>query len=105
MLAYKRQFEIAFVLHAIANNRRFRMVGQRQRDHEFSFTAHFQTNAIPITEAQDVLHDLFLLIDLERVSRDIFSLVCKLLDGGVEGSSQLLQLIVDNLRETQDDGG
>ena len=54
-----------------------------------------------MARTDNLLHDFFLLVGLNRVGWDIISLIVKFFDGSAKGIDQLLNLTVKDLGEAQ----
>ena len=95
------QFDIARVLHPIADNGRTPIVSQRQCNGQLGLAADLKTDLIRVPKAEDIPHHLFLLVDLDGIGRDVVFAVTEFSDGRLKGCGQDMQLMLDNLGETQ----
>ena len=103
LLAEQGEPQIRPVLHAVADDGRTRIAGQRQRDCQFGLAADLQPHAGRVAQAQHVVHDFLLLIDLDRIRGHVRRAVVELVDGVLKRRAQPFQLAADDLRKAQHD--
>ena len=101
--ADQSQFDIARVLHPVADNGRVPIVSQRQCNGQLGLAANLKTGLVRVSKAEDIQHHFFLLVDLDGIGRDVVFAVTEFLDRRLKGSGQNVQLMLDNLGETQHD--
>jgi hypothetical protein len=66
-LRHERGLDVAAVLVAVADEQRARRVEQRERDDQLGLAADLEADPVRRAEADDLLHDVALLVDLDRV--------------------------------------
>ena len=99
------QFDIARVLYPIADNGRVPIVGQRQCNGQLGLAADLKADLVRVSKTENIPHHLFFLVDLDGIGRDVVLVVAEFLDGGLKGCGQDVQLLLDNLGETQHNRG
>ena len=102
LLGQHRHFDELGVLEPVADDRR---IGLRHRDHRQQLRLAAGLEAEPVTAAvlDHLLHDVPLLVDLDRVHAAVPAAVIVVLDRRGEGVMDLLQAVLENPVEAQQD--
>ena len=93
-----RGFNELGVLEAVADDRRV-VVGQRHDRQQFGLRARFQAEPVRPAEIEDLLDDLPLLVDLDRIDAAVSALVLVLRDGPLEGGVNLAEAVAKDVGE------
>ena len=92
------------VLEAVADDRRaVAAVGQGQHGEQLGLGAGLQAEAVRLAEVEDLLDDLPLLVDLDRVDAAVPALVAELGDRLLEGVGDLADAVAEDVGEAQQD--
>ena len=92
LLAEHRRLDELGVLEAVADDRRV-VVGQRHDGQQLGLRARLEAEVVRPAEVEDLLDDLPLLVDLDRVDAAVAALVLVLRDGGLEGGVDLAEAV------------
>src|SRR5690606_36156513 len=84
LLAHEREADELLVLVAVADDQVVRPLRQREDRLELRLAADLEADAVRLAEGDDLLDDVALLIDLDRVDRGVPALVVELADRGPE---------------------
>ena len=99
LLRQHRHLDELGVLEAVADDRRL-VVGERHHGQQLRLGARLEAEAVLPSELEHLLHDLALLIDLDRVDADVAARVLVLRDRALEGFGDVLQPVLRGCRET-----
>src|SRR5688500_12287836 len=99
LLAHEGEAHELLVLVAVADDHV--IGGLRQGEHglQFRLRPALETDAVRVTELEDLLDHVSLLIDLDRVYRRVAPLVLELLDRGLESIAERLDARPEDVRE------
>jgi hypothetical protein len=93
------------VLEAVADDRRFVSVGEREDGEQFRFTAGFETEVVFLAEVENFLDDVALLVHLDGIDAAVPPVVFEFASGVVEGFGDLTDAVSKNIGEANQDGG
>ncbi len=92
------------VLVAVADDDVLRALGHREHRLQLRLRAALQTDAVRLAELDDLLDDVPLLIDLDRVDGRVPTAVLELLDRRLEARAQLLDAGAEDVGEAEQHG-
>jgi hypothetical protein len=101
LLTHQSQTHELGVLVAVADNEVIRAFPEREHGLQLGLAAALQPNAVRRAELHDLLDDVPLLVDLDRVDRRVAALVSELLDRGAELLAQRLDARAKDFGEAQ----
>ena len=93
-----RRFDELGVLEAVADDRRV-VVGERDDGQQLRLRAGLEAEVVRLAEVEDLLDDLALLVDLDRVDAAVAALVLVLRDGGLERGVDLAEAVLEDVGE------
>src|SRR5262249_41876160 len=79
-----RHLDELVVLEAVADDRGAVAVGDRQDREQFRFGAGFEAELVVLADIDDLLDEVALLVDLDRVDADVVAQIAELADGRFE---------------------
>ena len=100
----KREIDEFFILVAVADETGLMVGHGADGGDEFGFAAGFETVMEFASETGDLLHDLLLLIDLDRINAAVLSLKTGLLDRFRKGGMQQPDLGVEDIAQAEQHG-
>ncbi len=103
LLRPHRQLDELGVLEAVAHDRRV-VAGHGGHGHQLGLGAGFEAEAVLAAELHDFLHDLALLVDLDRVDADVLAAVLVGRDGLLERRVDLAQAVLEDAGEAHQNG-
>ncbi len=103
-LRQQRQFDVALVLVAVADNHGVVVDVDGKDGMQFRFGAGFQPDVEFVAVADDFLHDGAHLIDFDGVDDEVLRGVAVFFGGGFEAVGYFLDAVVEDVRETQQHG-
>src|SRR5262249_35861907 len=83
------------ILEAVADDRRL-PIGQGEDGEQLWFGAGLQAELELLAEVEDLLDDLALLIDLDRINAAVGALVLELADGSLKGLLDLAEAVAED---------
>ena len=105
LLGQDHRLDKAGVLEAVADHQGFGVVHQSQYGQQLGLAAGLQAEIMRGAKLQQVFHDVPLLIDLDGVHPAVVAGVVELAHGRGKGVGDRLQTVVDDARETKQQGG
>jgi hypothetical protein len=103
LLGQHRRLDVGAVLVPVADDQRFRVLLQGERDQELRLAARLQAEVEGPAVFDQLLDDVALLVDLDRVDAAIAALVVVLGDGLLEGAAELLDARAEDVGEADED--
>ena len=100
----QREVDELLVLVAIADHARLRVVERAERGDQLRLAAGFETVVELPAVAGDVLHDLLLLIDLDREDALVLAFVFGLFDGLAEARVELVDARFQDVADADQNG-
>ena len=97
----KREIDEFLILVTVADETGFMVGHGADGGNEFGFAAGFETMMEFASETGDLLHDLLLLIDLDRINTAVLSLKTGLFDRFRKGRMQQTDLSVEDIAQTE----
>ena len=91
------------VLEAVADDGRIWRFGQGEHGQQLGLRAGLEPEMVRLAKVEDLLDDMPLLVDLDRVDAAIAALVVVLADGGAEGVVDLADAMAEDVREAKQD--
>ena len=101
LLRKERQFDKVFVLVAVADNQRIRIVHVREYRMQFRLGTGFETDVVLLAVADDFFQDRALLVYLDWEDTIVASVETVFLAGLVKAFVDLFDAAVQDVRETQ----
>ena len=81
----------------------FGAVGHGQDGQQFGLGAGFEPEVERLAEIEDLLDDVPLLVDLDRIDAAVFALVVEFADGRLEGVVNLADAMAEDVGEAEQD--
>src|SRR5690625_1021266 len=103
-LTHQGEADIFLVLVAIADDHMIGPLGQGEDRLELGFAPDLEAHTILFAEGQDLLDDMSLLVDFDRIDRRILALVLELSDSSPEPLGQGLDSSLQYIRESKEEG-
>ena len=92
------------VVHeTVADDRRIEAVGQREHCEQFRFRAGFQTEIKRSAKVENLLDDVALLVNLDRIDATILARIVEFANGMLKGIVNLADAMAQNVGETHQD--
>src|SRR5690606_14057522 len=104
LLTHQREADELLVLVSVAHDDVVGSLAERQHGLELGLAADLETDSVRLTEVEDLLDDVALLVHLDRVNRGVASLVAELLDRALEALGQRLDPRPQDVGEPQQQG-
>src|SRR5688572_29403083 len=101
LLAHERQSHELGILVTVADDEMIGAFAEREHRLELRFASTLQPHPVRCPELHDLLDDVSLLIDLDRVDRGVAALVSELLNGRPELLAQRFYPRPQDLREPE----
>ena len=105
LLRQQRQFDVALILVAVADDKAVGVHVGGQHCVELGLAAGLEADVVAFAVADDLLHDGAHLIDLNGVDNEMLGLEIVFAGGLLEAGGCLLDPVVDDVGETQEHGG
>src|SRR5262245_38283698 len=99
-----RHLDELIVLETVADDGRVGAIGQGKDGEQFGLGACLQAEVEWLAVVQDLLDDLALLVDLDRVDAAVTTLVLVLLDGRLERLLHLADAVAEDVGEADEHG-
>ena len=105
LLGVEGEVDELLVLVAVADDVGLGVVHVSQRGDQLGLGAGLETVVVLLAELRDLLDDLALLVDLDRIDAAVFALVALFLDGLGEGLVDLGDAMAEGVLQADDEGG
>ena len=104
LLAHEGEAHELLVLVAVADDQVVRRLAEREHRLQLRLAAAFDADAMRRAELHDLLDDVPLLIDLDRIDEGVLSLVLEFLDRAIEGVVERFDARAEDVAEAEEHG-